>query len=105
MTSICATQQTVEQCLAEWPHTRLSLGGAPDAGSARRQAEAAALRTLGEAMLVAWYERKTGSGYPDVPECTGKPGWFAYGLGHSASLLIEVGDGDWLFLYAPLNRN
>jgi hypothetical protein len=72
---------------------------------ARIAADQAASATVGETMLLAWYDGKTGNGYPDIPECSGKPAWFAYGVGHGAKLMVSVNDKEWVFLYLPLEQN
>jgi len=43
---------------------------------------------------------KTGAGHPDVPECTGKPGWLAYAEGHGGRVRIDFNGNEFSLIYA-----
>lgn len=69
------------------------------AGDLARQV---ASKVEGEAMLLAWFDRKAGRECPEVRECMHKPGWLAYARGHGGDLSVEVNDGEYVFIFCPL---
>ncbi len=53
----------------------------------------------GEAMPLAWFDRKAGRECPVVPECMHKPGWLAYARGHGGDLSVVVNEGEYVFVF------
>lgn len=68
---------------------------------ARAMAELAAIRSVGEVMLVAWFDGASGEGHPNARECTGKPGWLAYGESHGGAIRVNFNDERFVFIFAP----
>jgi hypothetical protein len=71
-----------------------------DFALARGMAELAATRSVGEAMLVAWFDGASGEGHPDARECTGKPGWLAYGESHGGTIRVNFNEERFVFIFA-----
>jgi hypothetical protein len=61
-----------------------------------------ASKVEGEAMLLAWFDRKAGRECPEVKECMHKPGWLAYATGHGADLGVVVNEGEYVFLFCSV---
>lgn len=74
-----------------------------DFGLARAMAELAAARSVGEVMLVAWFDGAAGEGHPNARECTGKPGWLAYGESHGGAIRVNVNEERFVFVFAPIS--
>lgn len=73
-----------------------------DLDLARSLAEQLAADSLGEPMLIAWYDGQKGEEHPHVPECQHKPGWLAYAEGHGGCLRIDVNEGEFSFIFADV---
>lgn len=67
--------------------------------AARESADEIARRMMIEPFLISWFDGATGLGHPDVPECTAKPGWQAYGESRGGSLTIVVNRGRYVLMY------
>ena len=53
-----------------------------------------------DAMLLAWFNRASGKGFPDYDCGAGdKPPWRVYAEARGANLTIDVNDGEFIFLY------
>jgi hypothetical protein len=63
-----------------------------------------ASKVEGETMLLAWLDRKAGRECPEVRECMHKPGWLAYARGHGGDLSVVVNDGEYIFVFCPVER-
>ncbi len=75
-------------------------GVALDYAAARAVAQSLAEKANDEAMLVAWFDGKTGAGHPEVHECTGnKPGWLAYAESHGGNLRVNINDHEFVFIF------
>lgn len=57
-----------------------------------------------EMLLLAWYDRKAGKECPKVPECLHEPGWVAYAESRGANLKVVINDGEYIFLYCPVEK-
>ena len=76
-------------------------GVALDYAVAHILASALAEKAAGETMLVAWFDGKNQTGYPEVQECTGdKPGWRAYAESHGGNLEVNINGGEFIFVFA-----
>lgn len=71
-------------------------------GLANRNAE----QHLGEAMLLAWYDRDRDFESPQhASEChqdSAVPGYVDYGLNHGATLKVDIEQGRFVFFYRPV---
>ena len=56
-----------------------------------------------DAMLLAWFDARTGRGYPDI-QCgrTDKPPWEVFAESRGGNLTIDVNDGTYTFIYLML---
>lgn len=70
-----------------------------DFESAQAQAKAAAQGLAPDAMLLAWRDRARGRESPEVPECTGKPGWLAYAESHGGDIRVDINRGEYVFMF------
>ena len=70
---------------------------------AQAQAKQKAREFGDDAMLLSWHQGRTGKSFPDV-ECgrQGKPGWILYAESRGADLVIDINDGDYIFLFITL---
>ncbi|MHB9100148.1 MAG: AF1514 family protein [Sulfuricella sp.] len=76
-------------------------GVALDYDAARAVAQLLAEKANGGAMLLAWFDGKSGVGYPQVQECTGTmPGWLAYAKSHGGNLRVNVNHHAFVFIFA-----
>lgn len=75
-----------------------------DFETARDLADRLASHVVGEAMLLAWFDRKAGKEYPVVPECQHQPAWVAYAESRGANLKVVINDGEYIFLYRPVGE-
>jgi hypothetical protein len=70
---------------------------------ANRQADA----TLGEHMLLSWYDRDRDFESPQhASECHqggAIPGYVDYGIHHGATLKVDIEQGRFVFFYMPLD--
>jgi len=79
----------------------------PNYYAAMKIANRRAQKTIGDNMLVSWYDRDRdfespqhiGDRHPD----SAIPGYVDYGLSHEASLVIDVEDGRFVFFYMKLD--
>jgi YHS domain-containing protein len=67
--------------------------------SAQALAKVAANHLVAGAMLLAWYDRPREKESPEVPECTGKPGWIAYAEGHGGNIRVDINHGEYVFIF------
>ncbi|BAN69722.1 AF1514 family protein [endosymbiont of unidentified scaly snail isolate Monju] len=89
---------------------RLSLHPDPapaDYREAMRLADAEARARFGEDwMLLSWYDRDRDFESPQhASEChadSAIPGYVDYGLNHGARLMVDIGDGRFVFFYRPV---
>ncbi len=52
------------------------------------------------AMMLAWFNRRSGEGFPDYDCGAGdKPPWRVFAESRGANLTIDVNDGEFIFLY------
>jgi hypothetical protein len=90
--------------------TRVELNPDPppaDYRVAMRLAEREAEARLGEAMLLSWYDRDRDFESPQhASEChqdSAVPGYVDYGIHHGATLMIDIGQGRFVFFYLPVD--
>lgn len=70
--------------------------------AAKTRADASSKSVLREPMLVAWYDGIQHEEHPNIPECQHKPGWIAYAEDHNGKLLVDVNQGQFMFIYADI---
>lgn len=70
-----------------------------DFESAQALAKVAANHLVAGAMLLAWHDRPREKESPEVPECTGKPGWLAYAEGHGGNIRVDINHGEFVFIF------
>ncbi len=52
------------------------------------------------AMMLAWFNRRSGEGFPDFDCGAGdKPPWRVFAEARGANLTVDVNDGEFIFLY------
>jgi len=73
--------------------------------AARKSANQIASRHMMEPFLISWYDGATRTGHPDVPECTGKPGWLTYGESRGGCLTVNVNEGRFGLIYTEISQN
>lgn len=67
---------------------------------ARALAGEAAAKRLAEPMLLGWYESASGRFSPQVECCDEeKPGWVVYAQSRGGEMAVEVGRGDYYFIF------
>jgi hypothetical protein len=56
-----------------------------------------------DAMMLSWFNRKTGEFYPKF-ECgyRDKPPWMIFAESRGANLIIDINDGEYIFMYLRL---
>ena len=53
-----------------------------------------------DAMMLAWFNRRSGEGFPDYDCGAGdKPPWRVFAEARGANLTVDVNDGEFIFLY------
>lgn len=54
-------------------------------------------------MLLSWYQGKTGDSYPNF-ECgsNDKPGWIVFAESRGGDLVIDINQGEFIFIYLSL---
>lgn len=73
---------------------------------ARELAGAAAAERLAEPMLLGWYESASGRFSPQVECCDEeKPGWIVYAQNRGGKVAVEVGRGDYYFIFGEGARS
>lgn len=70
-----------------------------DFTAVKKLGEHYAAKELDVPMLIAWFDAVKGEASPQVPECTGEPGWLAYAKGHGIRLMVDINNGSYLFAY------
>jgi hypothetical protein len=79
----------------------------PDYLQAMEFANALAQETVGENMLLAWYDRDRDFESPQhASEChvdSAIPGYIDYALYHGATLKIDIENGRFVFFYLPID--
>lgn len=69
-------------------------------------ADAEAVARLGECMLLSWYDRDRDFESPqhssECHQASAVPGYVDYGLNHGAKLMVDIGDGRFVFFYSPV---
>ena len=74
---------------------------------AMKLANTEAVKTIGEHMLLAWYDRDRDFESPQhASEChvnSAIPGYIDYGLYHGATLKIDIENGRFVFFYLPID--
>jgi len=77
-----------------------------DYRAAMKVAEKLAAETLGDNMLISWYDRDRDFESPQhSSEChqdSAVPGYVDYGLNHGARLKVDIGAGRFVFFFMPL---
>lgn len=75
----------------------------PDYYAAMKVANRRAQKTIGDNMLVSWYDRDRDFESPQHSSerhlDSAVPGFIDYGLSHEASLVVDVENGRFVFLY------
>lgn len=78
-----------------------------DYRQAMKQAEKIAGETIGDNMLISWYDRDRDFESPQhSSEChqdSAVPGYVDYGLNHGARLKVDFGAGRFVFFFMPLD--
>lgn len=78
-----------------------------DYREAMRIADGEASSSLGEYMLLSWYDRDRDFESPQhSSEChqdSAVPGYVDYGLNHGAKLMVDIEDGRFVFFYFPVD--
>jgi Domain of unknown function (DUF5619) len=72
-----------------------------DFDKARLMAKTQAASYSGDAMLLSWYDKKTGRYSPyDVQCCAeGKPSWVTYAKSRGGNLTIDINHEDYIFIF------
>jgi hypothetical protein len=90
--------------------TRVELAPTPPLGNyleAMRLADAEAARSLGDYMLLSWYDRDRDFESPQhASECHqggAVPGYVDYGIHHGATLMVDIEGGRFVFFYLPVD--
>lgn len=74
-----------------------------DLSQARAIADHRARQVAAETMLLAWYDRGTGSFSPQVTCCgDAKPAWLIYAESRGGDLIIDINDEAYVFVYRIL---
>lgn len=75
--------------------------------AAMQLANLEAEKRLGEAMLLAWYDRDRDYESPQhASEChqdSATPGYVDYGIHHGATLKVDIEQGRFVFFYLPVD--
>jgi hypothetical protein len=78
-----------------------------DYRAAMKLAAKTAEETIGEHMLISWYDRDRDFESPQhSSEChqdSAVPGYVDYGLNHGARLKVDIGAGRFVFFFMPLD--
>ncbi len=73
-----------------------------DFAKAKEAADREAGKRTGAPMLLAWYEGKTGRFSPQVTCCgEDKPAWLIYAESRGGSIVIDINDEAYVFVYCP----
>ena len=53
-----------------------------------------------DAMMLSWFNRRSGEGFPDYDCGAGdKPPWRVFAEARGANLTVDVNDGEFIFMY------
>ncbi len=53
-----------------------------------------------DAMMLSWFNRRSGEGFPDYDCGAGdKPPWRVFAESRGANLTVDVNDGEFIFMY------
>ncbi len=53
-----------------------------------------------DAMMLAWFNRRSGEGFPDYDCGPGdKPPWRVFAEARGANLTVDINDGEYIFMY------
>ena len=78
-----------------------------DYRQAMKLATEMAEKTIGDNMLISWYDRDRDFESPQhSSEChqdSAVPGYVDYGLNHGARLKVDIGEGRFVFFFMPLD--
>ena len=55
-----------------------------------------------QAMMLAWFNERTGKGYPDYECSSERPFWEMFAESRGANLRIEVNNGAYVFMFLKL---
>jgi hypothetical protein len=67
---------------------------------AREIADRKAFEINPDAMLLAWFDRKSGTFSPRVECCSDKkPGWLVYAESRGGEIVIDINDEEYVFVY------
>jgi len=66
------------------------------------QVKAQAREINKDAMMLSWYNRRTGKGYPDYECGSQRPFWEMFADSRGCNLKVVVNDGDYVFYYLKL---
>ncbi len=75
-----------------------------DFARASAMAQQMVREVYGDVLLLAWFDRKARRASPEVPECQHQPAWVAYAVSRGATLRVVVNDGDFVFLFRPVEE-
>lgn len=68
--------------------------------TAREFADGKAFEINPDAMLLAWFDRKSGEFSPRVECCNDKkPGWLVYAETRGGRIVIDINDEEYVFVY------
>jgi len=67
---------------------------------AKEIADRKSLEINPDAMLLAWFDRKSGTVSPRVECCSEKkPGWLVYAESRGGGIVIDINDEEYVFVY------
>jgi len=70
--------------------------------TAKQTADTVARETAPSPMLLAWFDRRREVFSPRVECCSEeKPGWLVYAESRGGSLVIDINDEEYVFVYLP----
>jgi hypothetical protein len=68
--------------------------------TSREIADSKAKAVSSDAMLLAWFDKKTGKVSPTVECCReDKPGWLVYAESRGGNIAIDINDEEYVFIY------
>jgi len=68
--------------------------------TAKKIADNKAKEICSDAMLLAWFDKKTGEVSPRVECCReDKPGWLVYAESRGGDIVIDINDEEYVFIY------
>ena len=78
-------------------------GNGLDFNEAKEIADREAGKINSDPMLLAWYERKTGSYSPPVACCgEEKPAWVIYAESRGGNITVDINQEEYVFIYLGL---